>query len=361
MNSLSATKKQGLGNITFFNGVSLNDKVLFISQTATMLHSGLHLTQALTIIQDQVKNKYFKDIIGQIKVEVEGGNQLSQAMLKFPDIFDRVIISIVRSGEASGQLDTQLQDLGGELERQGKFIGKIKAAMAYPMIVIIAMIAVALLATFKIIPAMRGIIEESGGQLPLSTRIVLGISDFFIHDWLYIIIGLILFIVACYYFFSSPSGQSIFDRFLLKEPTGLAMNVYMTRFTRTLGMLIQSGVPIIEAIKIVSQAMNNEVYSHSLKIVAAQLERGIPLSVPISKDPAFPAYISQMMVVGEQTGQIDKTLLSLANYYESRSDAMVKNLSTWLEPIIIIIIGIGVGFLVFAILMPVYNAALSIK
>jgi type IV pilus assembly protein PilC len=271
------------------------------------------------------------------------------------------MINVIRSGEASGQLDKQLQELGDELERQGKFIGNIKAALAYPAVVVTAMIAVALLATFKIIPALRGVIEQGGGQLPISTRVVLGFSSFLIHDWLYALIALIAIIVGGYYFFSSPSGELLFDRWIIKEPTGLASRVYMTRFTRTLGLLIQAGVPIVEAMKIVSASMNNSVYSNSLTKIAAELERGVPLSVPIQKDSIFPPYIGQMLIVGEQTGQMDKTLLSLADYYEEQSDNAVKSLSTWLEPVIIVIIGIGVGFLVFAILMPVYNAALSIK
>ncbi len=360
-NTKTTANKKSFLDISLFNRVTVADKVIFTTQVATMLHAGLHLTQALTIVENQIKNKYFAGILEQVRVEVEEGSQLSQALAKFPDIFDPIIINVVRSGEASGKLDSQLQELGDELQRQGKFVGSIKSAMAYPAIVIMAMIAVALLATFKIIPALRGIIEESGGELPISTRIILGISNFLINDWLYVLIVLIIIGVGAYYFFSSPSGKTLFDRWLVNEPTGLANRVYMTRFTRTLGLLIQSGVPIVEAMKIVSASMNNTVYSRSLTRIANDLERGVPLSVPIQKDKIFPPYIGQMLVVGEQTGQMDKTLLSLADYYEEQSDNIVKNLSTWLEPIIIVIIGIGVGFLVFAILMPIYNAALSIK
>ncbi|NCO44281.1 type II secretion system F family protein [Candidatus Berkelbacteria bacterium] len=351
--------KDLMSYLPFAKKVSNHDKALFAKESSTMLSAGLHLTQAIAILRRQIKNAYFVEVLTTLETEIKEGKQLSTAMAQYPNVFDRVMVNIVRAGEASGQLDKQLKELGDQLESQNKFFSKIKGALVYPMFVLVVMVGIGILATVKIIPAIRGIIESSGGQLPMSTKIVLGLSDFLINKWYIIVLIIVGTIVALGAFFKSPSGHVLKDRLLLRDPTGLFSRLFISRFTRTLGLLITAGVPIVDAVRIVEDVIGNSVFSQSLYKVAGELERGIPISSALQEDPIFPDYVIQMMVVGEQTGQMDKVLLGLAAYYEEQANDKVGALTALFEPAIIVIIGVGVGFLVFSILIPIYNATTS--
>lgn len=346
--------------LAFANRVSTHDKALFAKEIAAMLEAGLHLTQAIAIIKKQIKNKYFAAILDDIDTEIKEGKQLSIAMQKYPNIFDPVMINITKAGEASGQLDRQLKELGIELENQNKFYGKIRGALIYPIFVLIVMLGIAILATVKIIPSIRGIVESSGAQLPWSTRVVMAFSGFLINQWYVAILIIIILAGTIWFLVKSPAGQVIKDRWLIKEPSGMFAHLYVSRFTRTLGLLISAGVPIVEAVRIVADVFDNHVYAESLTKVSSELERGIPISAALQEDPLFPDYVTQMIIVGEQTGQLDKVLLGLAAHYEEQTDGRVAALTALFEPAIIVIIGVGVGFLVFSILIPIYNATNSI-
>lgn len=345
--------------ISFLKRVSNKDIAMFAKETAVMIRSGLHLTQALTIIQKQVKNRYFKDVIESIESNIKEGNVLSQAMSKYPNVFDKVMINVVRAGEASGNLDKQLLEVGLQMENNLKFMSKIKGAMVYPMFILAAMVGIGILATVKIIPAIQGIITESGAALPVSTKIVLAISNFLIHQWYLVIFIGAAIIIGVWLFFKSPSGSYLKDRWLIMEPTGMAIRLYMVRFARTLGMLISSGVPIVAAIKIVSDVIDNQVFKGSLAKVASELERGIPISATLSQDKNFPEYVAQMLTVAEQTGQLDSVLTNLAQYYEDQANDKIGMVTALFEPLILVVIGIGVAFLVFSILVPIYNATMN--
>ena len=345
--------------IPLFNKVKTKDIALFAKETAVMIKSGLHLTQALVIIQRQIKNRYFKQILEKIEEDIKEGNLLSQAMAKYPDVFDRVMINVVKAGEASGNLDKQLLEIGAQMENSIKFMAKIKNAMVYPIFILIAMIGVGILATVKIIPAIQGIITESGTEMPISTRVVLAISNFLINQWYLVIIIIAAIIIGIWLFLKSPSGSYLKDRWLIKEPSGTALRLYMVRFARTLGMLISSGVPIVAAIKIVSDVIGNQVFKEGLNKIAAELERGIPISATLQQDKNFPDYVGQMILVAEQTGQLDSVLINLGQYYEDQANEKVGMITALFEPLILVVIGIGVAFLVFSILVPIYNATMN--
>lgn len=338
-----------------FNRISFQDKVVFTRQLATMLESGIHLTQALGIVRQQVRNQYFISVINRIETGLQEGVSLSNNLAKFPNIFDRVYLNVVRAGEASGQLDKVLKELANQLEQEGEFKNKIRNALIYPTFIMVAMIGVAILTTVKIIPQLEQVFTESAVELPVSTKVVIFISNLIIHRWFLIILVLIGIIVFVQYFLRSSQGQLLIDHLQVIDPTGLSQKVLMARFTRTLGMLLTAGVPIVEALHIVADVMSNRYYAQALNTVALDLERGIPMSSPLSKDTIFPAYIAQMVLIGEQTGKIDQVLMGIAKHYEELTDTAFKTITTIFEPVVIVLIGIGVGVLVFSIIVPIYQ------
>lgn len=344
-------------SIPFLPPVSLKEKVVFARQLAAMLSAGLHLSPALEIIAKQTRNEYFREAVLSMQKGLEEGKPFAALIGRYPSIFDRVFVNIVRAGEQSGQLELVLKQLALQLNQQYTFLARIKSALIYPMFVVAAMIAVAILAATKIIPQLKVVFEDSKLQLPLMTRVVIGFSDFLINYWYLVIIGLLGLAAIVKLLTSSDQGQMVRDRLLLADPTGLAKNIFMARFCRTLGMMLHSGIPIVEAIKVVSTVVGNRIYKASLTRVADDLERGLPMSLYIQKNRYFPMLVGQMIFVGEQTGQLDQILLSLADYFEEESEVGVRNLTSLFEPLVIVIIGVGIGFLVYAVILPIYNLA----
>lgn len=343
--------------IPFLNRVSLKEMSFFTRQLSVMLTSGLQLAQSLAMVGNQTRNKYFAQVIDDLHGSLQQGVSLSTAIARYPNIFDRVYVNIVRSGESSGQLDQVLHDLAKQLERQEVFLGRLKGALIYPIFILAAMIVVAILMTVRIIPQLKPIFEEARVELPLATKVILGISDFLIHRWPYLVAAGLVLTVAMRLWLKSDQGELILDRLLVHDPTGLIRKIYLARFTRTLGMLVQAGVPIVDAVNIMSETVGNRVYQQVFKEVATELERGVPMSVPLARNRHIPAFISQMILVGEQTGKLDQVLISLADYLEEETEGGTKTLTALFEPVLIVILGIGVGFMVFAVIIPIYNIA----
>jgi len=342
-------------NISWFDRVTIKDKAFFAEQVGTMIQSGLPLVQAIDVISQQTKKEKFKKVLEDIHKDIETGKTFSESIKKHPEIFDRIFSNMVMAGEASGKLDEALVELARQINRNNNFISKIKGSLSYPIFVIVVMLGVGIYATVKIIPSLTGVFKEANVTLPWSTKLVMALSDFMIHYWYLLILIIVVAGVVVYYYFKTDNGRWNRDLLLTKEPTKLANKIYMARFSRTLGSLLKNGIPIIEAVDIVSETINNLVIEKSLKNVIQELEKGIPMSQPIKKDKNFPIFISQMMAVGEQTGRVDQILLSLADYFEQDVENNIKNISTLFEPIIIVIIGIGVAFLIFSIILPIYS------
>lgn len=347
-------------NKSIFSRVNTSDKALLARQLATMLSAGLAIDQSFKILATQSRNAALREAYAGIIADLEQGQSLAQALSKHNKIFDPVFIAIVRSGETTGKIDTVLDQLATRLELSQEFNSKIKSAMYYPIFILITMVAIIFLMMIYIIPSLQSVFTENNIPLPLATRIIMAMSSFTVHFWWLELLVLAALIIGFWFFFRSSRGGSLWDRLKIKIPffNNLFILIYMSRFCRTISMLTTAGVPIIETIAITSDVIQNKVYSRKLKDVTAQIERGIPMSVPMQREPAlFPPMVSEMVLVGEQTGKMGQILNRLAEYYEKEADSKIKGMASLIEPLLIVVIGAGVGFLVFAVIMPIYSIA----
>jgi type IV pilus assembly protein PilC len=346
------------GNL-FQPKITIKDRALFARQLATMISSGMTLTKSLTIVAGQGRTERLKSIYHDIYQDIEEGYSFSSALAKHPEAFDRVFIAIVRSGETTGNMVKVLSDTADRLENDSNFIAKIKGAMLYPAFILCALIVVGTYMMIKVIPQLKGVFEQAGSQLPLVTRMLIAMSDFLTTKWWLALIILIALILALRSWILSDIGSRTINKWQITVPgvRNISIGIYMSRFARILEMLISAGVPLIDALKIVSNTINNQIYEEEINQMIVEVEKGVPLSTPMLKDSDFPQLVGQMVSVGEQTGQLDKVLAKVAEYYEEEADEKIKALSTLIEPIVLIIIGIGVAFLVFAVLMPIYGIA----
>lgn len=344
-------------NLSFLQRVTLKEKAFFARQLATMIGSGLTLDKGLSILVAQTKNPILRKTIELVIKDLEAGLPFSTAISKYPKVFDRVFVNVVISGEAVGRLSEVLDRLAGQLEKQNSFGSKIKGALLYPAFIVVAMIAIAIIMMVKVVPELKTIFLEAGAQLPWSTKLLIAVSDSLAGFWWIYILALIGIIIGIYYGLKTNWAQYAISKLEINAPGQVGRDIYMARFTRTLGMLISAGTPIIEALNITAEVINNKIYSERIKQAASQVEKGVPLSVPIERAKIFPVIVPQMISVGEQTGKLDETLQKLAEYYEEESDDKIKGLSSLFEPVIIVIIGLAVAFLVFSILMPIYQIA----
>lgn len=339
------------------NRVTAKDKVIFTRQLGTMIKSGLPIVQALHILADQTTNKRFREVIIDLSAGVEGGGTFSASLAKYPQYFDRVYINLIKSGEASGQMDEILERLASQQEASYRLAGKVKGAMMYPAFVIFALVAATFLMMIVVIPPLKAIFTDAGAKLPLPTRLLIGASDFTRAYWWALIIAGIGLIIGLRKGLKTDGGHLFWDRLKLKMPIfgNLFKKIYVSRFTRTLAALESGGVPILEALSIVSESVGNVVYEKALKDAGKEVESGVPLSQPIRANPIFPPMVPQMINVGEQTGNLDEVLNKLADFYDEEIDNIVKNLTTLMEPLLMVVMGIAVGGLLIAILMPIYN------
>jgi type IV pilus assembly protein PilC len=343
--------------------VSFGDVVDFTRQLATMITSGLTLTDSLSVLTQQTRNPAFARVLDEIYHEIEVGNNFANALEKFPQHFSKIYIALVRAGEASGMLDKVLTRLADNLEKQREFNGKIKGAMIYPAIVVCGMIGVVFIMMTFVIPQMTAIYEDFGGELPLATKILIATSKFFVKYWYLILAGLAGAIFAFRGWRKTPVGRRMLDAAVLEIPIigKLEKEIILVEFTRTLGLLVGAGLPILEALNIVSEALGNVLYEEGIKDAAQKVEKGFPLGVPLAQNPDFPPILGQMIKVGEETGKLDDSLLKLSRYFEIESEEMVKGLTQALEPIIMVVLGLGVAFLVLAVIMPIYKLTETIK
>ena len=342
-------------NLDFLEKATVKDKAFLSRQLATMLSSGLPLDRAVAVLASQTRKKVIKDTLNDINRELESGQKFSTAISRHPKVFDRVYVSIVVSGEAVGKLSEVLTHLADTLEQENNFNTKISSAIMYPVFILVVMLVIVFLMMTKVVPQLTEIFKESEAQLPWTTKLLIGASGFMVDYWWMVIIIVFGIIIGIYLFLKTETGGFMVNKIQVNLPGGIGKDIYMSRFARTMGMLLEAGTPIIDGVKITADVMNNRIYKRSLNNVASQLERGIPMSVPIEKDPYFPLVVPQMVMVGEQTGKLDEVLNKLAGYYEEQSSDKIKGISALFEPILIVIIGIGVAFIVFSILMPIYQ------
>lgn len=343
---------------SFFSArVALKDKIIFTQQLAMMMKSGLPLIDSFVALQEQTENKYFSQVIGALDQEVKGGKTLSSAMTKYPNIFSKFYVSIVSSGEKSGKLDEVLERLADELEKDYDLITKVKAAVTYPILIIVALVGIIILMLLFVVPELKKIFLDMGVELPLMTKLLLGLSDLLRDYWYIFLIATIGLAVGLRWMAKTEKGGLAWDKFKLRIPLigKLIKKIYMTRFCRTTGTLVAAGLPILNIISTTAEVMGNRVFRNALQEVSKDVESGITLSVALKDQKIFPAMIYHLISVGEKSGKLDYILLSMANFFDREIETTTANLANLVEPILIIIVGTGVGLVVASVIMPIYS------
>ena len=346
------------GGARRFRRIKTKDKVLFSRQLSTLINAGLPLVQSLRSVAEQTTNKPLKVVINSVISDVEAGISFAAALEKHPDVFNRVYVSLVAAGEASGTLDKGLERLADQQEKDADIVAKVRGAMIYPLIVLMVMVAVMGFMIVKVLPQVQSIYAGlKGASLPLVTRILLSLSHFIIHFWWLVIIMLIIIAILGSRWARTLGGRSIIDKMKMKAwPIGpLFMKMYMARFARTGTTLVASGVPLIQVLEITSDAVDNVHISHSLNRAIEKVKGGKALSEAIEKDPNFLELVPNMLRIGEQSGALETMLGKVAEYYEKEVDNEIKNISTIIEPVMMVIMGIMALTIVAAILLPIYG------
>lgn len=359
------TEKPKKARILRFGGkIKDKDIVVFTRQFSTMINAGLPLVQALEILSTQVENKIFGKTIAQIKTDVESGLTYADALKKHPRIFSELYVNMVAAGEAGGVLDTILNRLAAYIEKSMKLKKKVKGAMVYPAVVTGVAVLVIVIIMLFVVPTFSKMFAQLGGTLPLPTRMVIGLSQFIAGIGglvtLVAIIGVIVFITQ---FRRTEKGKKISDSILLKLPIiGALLNkVAVAKFTRTLGTLVSSGVPILDCLEITAKTSGNKVVEYSILDVRKEVVGGKTLADPIKKAKVFPPMVTHMVAVGESTGALDAMLSKIADFYDDEVDNAVSNLTAMMEPVLMIFLGTTVGFIVIAMYLPIFKLITLIK
>ena len=343
-----------------FGAPKITDKdiVILTRQLATMIDAGLPLVQCLDILGGQTENKSLAKIINQVRSDVEGGATFADALKKHPKTFDNLYVNMVAAGEAGGILDTILQRLAAYMEKFAKIKSQIKSAMIYPSVILFVAIAVVGLLMVVVVPMLAGIFSEAGQALPLPTRIVVGISNF-LKGWggLAIVICAVGFFIGLKQFRRTENGLRMTDSIALKIPVvgSLITRVSVAKFTRTMGTLLTSGVPILEGLMIVARTAGNKVVEEAILTTRQSVSEGKTLADPLGKAKVFPAMVVQMIAVGEATGALDNMLNKIADFYDDEVDSAVAALTSMLEPMLMIFLGTTVGFVIVAMYMPIFQ------
>jgi type IV pilus assembly protein PilC len=347
------------------SGVSEKDLVVFTRQFGTMINAGLPLIQCLEILSTQSENAALRKSVGEIKVQVEGGSTFSDALRKHPKIFDDLYVNMVHAGEVGGLLDTILGRLSKHIEKAMKLKGQIKSALVYPAAIVgIAGIVITVLMIW-VIPVFEKMFKEmSGGKmaLPGPTQLVIDMSNFAQGNW-YIILGVIVaIVVAVKKYYATPQGKLAIDKLLLKLPVfgDLIRKASVAKFTRTLGTLLASGVPLLEALTICAKTSGNKVVEGALLDAKVSISGGKTIAEPLAKSGTFPKMVTHMISVGESTGALDSMLGKIADFYEDEVDQAVTNLTALLEPMMMVFLGVTVGFIVVAMYLPIFTMASAI-
>ncbi len=351
--------------ISRFRGkIKDKDIVVFTRQFATMINAGLPLVQALEILSTQVENKTLGKTIAQIKTDVESGLTYADALKKHPRVFSELYVNMVSAGEAGGVLDTILNRLAAYIEKAMKLKKKVKGAMVYPAVVTTVAVLVIVIIMLFVVPTFSKMFIQLGGTLPLPTRIIIGISNFIAgFGGLVVLVSIIAAVVFIIQFRRTEKGKKIIDTILLKLPIfGTLLNkVAVAKFTRTLGTLVSSGVPILDCLEITAKTSGNKVVEYSILDIRKEVVGGKTLADPIKKTKVFPPMVTHMVAVGESTGALDTMLSKIADFYDDEVDAAVTNLTAMMEPMLMVFLGTTVGFIVVAMYLPIFKLITLIK
>jgi len=351
-------KKKGMGGLVLFQGrVKLRDLSIFYRQFATMINAGVSLIRCLDVLEQQTSSYRLKTIIRDIESEVEGGASLSQAMTKYPRTFSQLAIGLVRAGEVGGVLDETLSRLALFIESDMELRRKVKSAMTYPVLVLIFATVIVLVLTTYILPQFIKVFKDLGLEedaFPLPTLMLMRASDFVIHKWWMAILIIIGLTVVFNRVRATKTGKHIWDMLALKAPVfgGLTHKIAIARFARTLATLIGSGVPILQAMETTAGTITNDLISDAVLAARANIRQGDTIADPLAASKQFPPMVVQMVSIGEETGQLDDMLEKVADFYEAEVDASLASLAAALEPIMIVMLGVVVGFIVISMFLP---------
>lgn len=341
--------------------VTIKDLVAFFRQLATLIASGIPLVQSLDVLVKHTKNKHLRVVIEDIKSEVEGGNRFSHALHRHPEVFSDFVINLVRAGENAGQLDLVLEYITEKEERDYELWLKIRTSLTYPFIILVALAGIVVLMFFFILPRFIPLLEGLGSDLPALTRAFIWITTFLSEYRLVFFLAVVALAVGGYWAIKVLGGRRFWDRVILSLPVMGSINqgIFVVRFSQSLAVLLKGGVPLITSLRIVSQAVENEVYRSILNDAIKQVEDGNPLAGELEEHDEIPPMVSQLISTGEQTGKLTKILEQLSRFYAHEVAVQVELLVGLIEPLILVILGIGVGIVMSAILLPIYNMAIS--
>jgi type IV pilus assembly protein PilC len=349
---------------TVFKKVKPKTLQIFSRQFATMIEAGLNVVSALVILEEQTDDQYFAAVVKELRADVEGGLLLSQAMSRHPKIFDRLFVSMVQAGEAAGILDEVLDRVAFQIEKATQIKRRVKGAMLYPtMVLIFATLVLSGLLMF-LVPVFVNIFAQLGGELPTLTQYVVKVSDLLRHKYYIIFPGIGLSIFGLRKYKKTESGRKKWDRIKLKVPMkigSVVLKVTMARFSRTLSTLVSAGVDIIQALEITGQTAGNWVVEEALSDVRLKVGEGVPIAQPLVDNPIFPPMVSQMVKIGEETGELEKMLGKIADFYEDEVDAAISSLTSIVEPLMMILVGLMVGVIVIAMYLPMFKMLSLVK
>lgn len=339
------------------HSVKLDELVIFSRQFATMIDSGIPLAQTLSILTEQIEDKYLAQVTLNIRQDIEEGSSFSEALKKHPRVFSDFFVSMSKAGEASGMLDEVLDRLATYLEKTSALIRKVRASLVYPIVVIGMALLITAFLLIKVVPAFKGIFSTLGGSLPVPTQILIAISDtlraFFVH----VVVAIALAGFGFQRYIATPSGRRNFDKALLTIPLfgKLFTKVAVARFSRTLSTLVKSGVPILNALEIVGKTSGNKIVEEAVTSSCSSIKEGEPIAEPLGRSKVFPPMVVRMISVGEQTGRLEHMLGKIADFYEDQVDAAVAGLTSLIEPLVIVFLGVIIGGIVISLFLPIFK------
>ncbi len=350
--------------IAFFKKVKPKSLQIFSRQFATMIDAGLNVVSALVILEEQTHDQYLAEVIAELRADVEGGLLLSEAMGRHPKVFSRLFVSMVEAGEAAGILDKVLDRIAMQIEKETSIKRRVKGAMIYPSLVLTFACVILTVMLLFVVPIFTKMYKQLHGKLPTLTRFVVGASNLMRHDWFIIFPVLFALVFLLRRWKRTEAGRRVWDRFRLKIPMRIGdvvLKVTMARFARTLSTLVAAGVDIIKALEITGQSAGNSVVEDALVRVREQVQQGVPIADPLIEHPVFPPMVGQMVKIGEETGELDGMLGKIADFYEEEVDAAVSSLTSIIEPIMMIAVGVMVGTVILSMYLPMFKLITLVK
>jgi len=363
----SLAEKAAAGEESFgsmFKKIKPKSLQIFARQLATMIEAGVSVVAALVTLEEQTDDKYLKEVVAEVRADVESGMIFSRALARHPKVFDRLFVAMVAAGESSGTLDIVLDRVATQIEKATKLKRRVKGAMVYPAVVISFASLVLTFMLMFIVPVFQKVFDELNGQLPTPTKIVIGMSNALRGYWFIIFptIGLIIYLIRR--FKRTPEGTQMWDRFKLRVPMKIGdvvQKIALARISRTLATLVAAGVDIITALDIAAGTAGNWVLETALQRTSQRVHEGVPISIPLAEDDIFPPMVGQMVKIGEETGELDKMLGKIADFYEDEVDASIESLTSIIEPLLMICVGAMVGAIVIAMYLPMFKLLTLIK